>query len=641
MKLQHIWTSWLELDREKVLIIIGGIAVLLSLFDINFGLPIDLAWVTIILCGIPIIIGAAQALWEDFDIKADLLVSLALIAAVATGEIFAAGEVAFIMQLGAMLEELTVSKAQAGIERLVTLTPTTARVLRNGVESIISAEEVEINDVIRILPGESIPVDGIITIGETAVDQSIMTGESMPVDKTVGDDVASGTVNQFGTFTMTATKKGEDSSIQRMIKLVKSVDPGNARIVGIADRWATWIVVIALTAAILTYFVTGEVLRSVTVLVVFCPCALVLATPAAIMAAISNASHHGFLVRSGNSMERLSEVNTITFDKTGTLTYGTPMVESIHTVGSLCNESLYHLVASAEQGSEHPLGKAIVSSYKKNYYNPLSVATEFTMIPGKGIDSVIDGKRVLAGNDALLQAHNISIPDSIIGGIHSAVDTGASIVYIAVNGVVEGYMALADQVRQESAHILGELTDLKVNTILLTGDNERAATAIGRTLGIANVVANCLPIDKLDHIAELQHKGEVVAMIGDGVNDAPALKKSDVGIAMGGIGSDIAVEAADIVLVNDEVTELPHLVALAKRMMSTIKVNLIFSLVLNFVAIILAIIGTLNPVVGALVHNAGSLLVVGNSALLLQWAHRGNINRNNPIIERVNESVTA
>ena len=361
---------------------------------------------------------------------------MALIAAVIIGETFAAAEVAFIMQVGSMLEEMTVSKAQAGIERLVKLTPTTARVVRNNQEEVIPAEHVEVGDIIRVLPGESIPVDGVITVGETAIDQSVMTGESLPVDKMVGDDVSSGTVNQFGAFDMRATKQGEDSSIQRMIKLVQSVDPGNANIVGIADRWATWIVVIALLAAICTYIVTGEIIRSVTILVVFCPCALVLATPAAIMAGISNASHHGFLVRRGNIMERLAE-------------------------------------------------------------------------------------------------------------------------------------------------------------------------------------------DKMSHIEELQAKKEVVAMIGDGVNDAPALKKSDVGIAMGGIGSDVAVDAADIVLVNDAVKELPHMVALSKRTMKTIKINLAFSLILNFVAIVLAIVGTLNPIVGALVHNAGSLLVVANSALLLKWTYKG------------------
>ena len=278
--------EWFADHSEQVTLAIGGIGVVLSLAGIRLELPFDLAWLAIIFNGLPIVWGAAEAMYKEFDVKADLLVSLALIAAVVIGEYFAAAEIAFIMQLGAMLEDFTVSKAQAGIERLVKLTPTTARVVRNDKEQVVPADIVAVGDVIRVLPGEIIPVDGTIRVGTTSVDQSVMTGESMPVDKVVDDDVFSGTVNQFGAFDMEATKAGEDSSIQRMIKLVKETDPGNAKIVSLADRWATWIVVMALITAVGTYVVTGEMIRAVTILVVFCPCALVLATPAAIMAAL-------------------------------------------------------------------------------------------------------------------------------------------------------------------------------------------------------------------------------------------------------------------------------------------------------------------------------------------------------------------
>ena len=317
---------------------IGGIGVVLSLTGIHLGLPFDLAWLAIIFNGLPIVWGAAEAMYKEFDVKADLLVSLALIAAVVIGEYFAAAEIAFIMQLGAMLEDFTVSKAQAGIERLVKLTPTTARIVRDDKEQVVPADIVEVGDVIRVLPGEIIPVDGTIRTGTTSVDQSVMTGESMPVDKVVGNGVFSGTVNQFGAFDMEATKASEDSSIQRMIKLVKETDPGNAKIVSLADRWATWIVVMALITAVGTYVVTGEMIRAVTTLVVFCPCALVLATPAAIIAAISNASKHGFLVRRGHIMEELAKVDTITFDKTGTLTPGRPQVIAVTSVGSMTDD---------------------------------------------------------------------------------------------------------------------------------------------------------------------------------------------------------------------------------------------------------------------------------------------------------------
>ena len=293
------------IKRDIVFLLISGAALLLSIFHIT-PFPFDLAWTAIILCGIPILLEAFIGLVTAFDIKADVLVSLALIASVIIGEDFAAGEVAFIMQLGALLEDLTVSRARAGIEKLVHLTPRTARRITSDTEEIIPAENVRVGDTLRVLPGETIPVDGVILSGATSVNQAVMTGESLPVDKGPGDEVSSGTVNQFGAFEMSASRVGEDSSIQRMIRLVRSADAGKAKIVGIADRWATWIVVIALTAAALTWLISGEIIRAVTILVVFCPCAPVLATPTAIMAAIGNAARHGFLVREGDALERLA-----------------------------------------------------------------------------------------------------------------------------------------------------------------------------------------------------------------------------------------------------------------------------------------------------------------------------------------------
>ena len=350
--------------KDIALLIISGIAVVSSLVGFE-PFPFDVAWVAIILCGLPIVLEAIIGLVTEFDIKADVLVSLALIASICIHEYFAAGEVAFIMQLGALLEELTVAKARAGIEKLVHLTPQTARVLRNGKEIIIPSEKVIIGDRIRVLPGETVPVDGVILSGQTSINQAVMTGESLPVDKTVGDDVSSGTVNQFGAFEMEATRVGEDSSIQRMIRLVQSADAGKAKIVGLADRWATWIVVFALSAAALTWAFTGQIIRAVTILVVFCPCALVLATPTAIMAAIGNATKHGFLVREGDALERLANVRVIAFDKTGTLTRGMPEVVDVKSASNISESELYRLTASAEQLSEHPLGKAIVNCCKK------------------------------------------------------------------------------------------------------------------------------------------------------------------------------------------------------------------------------------------------------------------------------------
>ncbi len=535
---------------------ISGIALIVSIFDL-VPLPFDASWAAIILCGIPIILEAVIGLATAFDIKADVLVSLALIASVCIGEDFAAGEVAFIMQLGGLLEELTVARARAGIEKLVHLTPQTARVITGGKETAVPAE---------------------------------------------------------------AVKVGEDSSIQRMIRLVQSADAGKAKIVGLADRWTTWIVVIALTAAALTWIFSGEIIRAVTILVVFCPCALVLATPTAIMAAIGNATKHGFLVREGDALERLAAVKKITFDKTGTLTYGTPRVVLVHSaLPSLSDHELYRLCAAAERYSEHPLGKAITHCCQQETGEALEEGENFQMVPGRGVSARVDEKVILAGNAELLAEHHIAIPEEAAKAADTQLSQGCTVTYTAVDGVFAGFLALSDTIREESANMIDRLSALQVQPVLLTGDHQNAAAAIAAQLHIGEVHANCLPEDKLSHIRAYQAVGEKVCMIGDGVNDAPALKAADVGIAMGGVGSDIAVDAADIALVDDEVKELPHLIALSKRMMRTIKLNITFSLTLNFIAIVLAITGTLNPVVGALVHNAGSVLVITNSALLLKW----------------------
>lgn len=622
MKTLEKMLEWGGIKRDITFLVISGIALAASLMHIRPA-GIDPAWAAIILCGIPIILEAVIGLVTAFDIKADVLVSMALIASVIIGEIFAAGEVAFIMQLGALLEDLTVAKARAGIEKLVHLTPRTARKVSGNSETVIAAKDVQIGDILRVLPGETIPVDGVILSGQTSVNQAVMTGESLPVDKTAGDEVSSGTVNQFGAFDMKASRVGDDSSIQRMIRLVQSADSGKAKIVGIADRWATWIVVIALTAAALTWLVTGEIIRAVTILVVFCPCALVLATPTAIMAAIGNATKHGFLVREGDALERLALVSGITFDKTGTLTCGAPEVMAVISCDpAMDREKLYRLLAGAELRSEHPLGKAVVSCFKKEKEFKIPQPGEFWMLPGKGVYSVVEGQEILAGNTEFFAENRIIFPDSLKMQAEEFLKKGCTVIYIAVNGKMKGFAAVSDTLRADAPDTIQEIKSIKVTPVLLTGDHESAAEYMAGRLGISQVYADCLPEDKLKRIEEYQKAGKKICMIGDGINDAPALKKAFVGIAMGGIGSDIAVDAADIALINDRISELPHLLRLAKRMMITIKCNLTFSMTLNFVAIVLAITGILDPVVGALVHNAGSVIVIVNSAFLLNWKPR-------------------
>lgn len=603
--------------KDIACLIVSGVFLLFSLFDVSL-LPFNAAWIAIVLCGLPIAVHAIVGLLTEFDIKADALVFLALIASVFIGEDFAAGEIAFIMQLGSFLEESTVAKARRGIEKLVSLTPQMARVLDDGKETMIPAEKVRVDDRLKVLPGETIPVDGVIESGETSVNCAVMTGESMPVDKVVGDEVLSGTVNLLGAFVMRATKLGEDSSIQKMIRLVRSADAKKAKIVGIADRFATWIVLIALSTAVLTWIFSGEITRAVTILVVFCPCALVLATPTAIVAAIGNATRHGFLVREGDALERLAKVSMIAFDKTGTLTIGKPRVVDFKSSGEMSDQEIFALCAAAESFSEHPIGKAIVTSFREKFGKEES-CENFQMLPGHGISAMVRGKKILVGNARLLEKENVQIPETFATGIEARAKSGAVCVLVAADGCFVGSVVLSDLLRADSRKMVAQLKELNLQTVLLTGDGAGAAERIADEVGVGEVHANCLPEDKLNFVAAKAQAGENVCMIGDGINDAPALKTARVGIAMGTVGSDIAIEAADMALIGDEVKELPHLFALSRRMMTTIRLNMTFSLVLNFVAIVLAIIGILNPVVGALVHNAGSILVVTNSALLLKW----------------------
>ena len=619
--------------RDGILLALSAAALLASFAGAEpFGF--DMAWVAVLFSGAPIVCGAFLALVREHDIRADLLVSLALIASLAIGEIFAAGEIAFIMQLGAFLEEYTVGRARAGIERLVALAPQMAWRVREGKAEEARADEVAVGDRLRVLAGEKIPADGRIVTGRTAVDEAVLTGESMPVDKNPGDEVKSGTLNQFGTFEMIAEKVGEDMALTRLIRLVQEADAGKAKIVRLADRWATWIVVFALAASLLAQYITGDVLRAVTVLVVFCPCALVLATPTAVMAAIGNAARRGFLVKEGDALERLSSVTAVAFDKTGTLTNGTPRVQTITPLADGWSDGRVLAAAAAlESHSEHPLGKAIVACHaeksaaagigrERSDMDELLAAASPTVdiLPGEGIVARSKGAVCLAaGNARLLRRLGIRLAERAEEASLRCLDEGAAIVYLVEGDAVVGLIALADAVRTGAKRMVRRLQEEGLRPVLLTGDNERAAAAVAQSLAIEEVHAHLLPEDKLAAIEKLAKDGSPTAMIGDGINDAPVLKRAFVGIAMGRSGDGIAAEAADIAITQGSVEELSHLFALSRHLMKTIRRNIAFSLALNFLAIALAVTGEIGPVLGALIHNTGSILVIISSALLLHW----------------------
>ena len=610
--------EWGGIKRDIVFLVISALAVVAS-FLCGEKAPIDPAWIAIILCGLPIVCEAIIGLVTAFDIKADVLVSIALIASIAIGEHFAAGEVAVIMQLGGLLEELTVARARQGIEHLIEIAPRTARVISDdGSEQVISADELQQGAKVRVLPGETVPADGFIIEGSTSIDQSVMTGESLPVDKTCGDEVSSGTINRYGAFVMQATRVGEDSAVARMARLVESADAGKAKIVRMADRWATWIVVIALASACITWFVTGEIIRAVTILVVFCPCSLVLATPTAITAAIGNLTKHGVLVRQGDALERLASVTKIMFDKTGTLTTGKLQVVAVESN----DERAYEKVAAAESLSEHPLGKAILASYRKEHGDLSLAASDFSMLPGRGVSALVEGEQMLVGNMQLMAENGIACPSEVTERAASFEDEGCTVSYIGIAGVCAGIIALSDAARENVSEMIDKINAEGVKTLMATGDGERAAAAVAQRTGVNEYRASCLPEDKMAIIEQAEAGNDKVCMVGDGVNDAPALRRAFVGVAMGGIGSDIAVEAADMVLTGDDIHALPHALSLARHMMRVIKANLTFSMTLNFVAIVLAMTAVLDPVSGALVHNCGSVFVIVNSAFLLRWVKK-------------------
>lgn len=618
--------NWLKNEEKRTVaaMVISALALGIH-FVAGDRLAFDLSWIAVVLCGLPIIIGAVVAVIKEFDIRADVLVSIAIIASVAIGEVFAAGEIAVIMTLGGYLEERTVNKARKGIERLVDLTPEKARVMRDGVEVVIDVEDVAVGEAVRVLPGEKIPVDGIVLCGDTAVDQSLMTGESLPVDKEKGDEVFCGTMNQFGTVDIRVTRAAEDSSLKRMIRLVESADAGRAPISHLADRLATVIVVLALTAAVVTGLVTGELTRAVTILVVFCPCALVLATPTAIMAGIGNAAKNGILIRSGDVLERLASVGRIAFDKTGTITYGKPCVRAFECEEAWEKDALLKWTAAAEARSEHPLGKAVSEHYAEGHPEPLPEPSEFAMLPGKGVHAVVEGHEIAAGNRKLLDVMGITVTESLEKSAKKYLSEGGTIIYIAVDGKAAGYAVLADTLRNNAPNMVEKLRAQGLKTALITGDHRAAALYMAERAGIDTVEADCLPEDKIDVIKRLQGKGqEKVCMIGDGINDAPALKTADVGLAMGDIGSDIAMDAADAVFVGDDVMKVPYLMTLSQKTMRTIRVNIFLSQALNAVAVVLAMTGIMGPVAGALVHNVGSVAVIISSAMLLNFNEKKN-----------------
>ncbi len=604
--------------------LVGGAFLLASFILPRLGYPAGekLAWVCVVICGIPLVYLAVWRIIHNrgiAKISSALLISIAMIAALLIGDLFAAGEVAFIMEIGALLEDMTTERAKKGLKKLISLAPETGRVLREGREATVPVEQIGVGDTVRVLPGETIPVDGVVLSGETSVDQSVMTGESLPVDVAPGDGVFSGTINRFGAIDIQVKKASADSSLQKLIRMVQEAEDHQAPTQRIADRWASWLVPVALTIALLAWLVTGDIVRGVTVMVVFCPCALVLATPTAIMAAIGQATKHGVIIKSGEALERMGRVDTVALDKTGTLTYGRLEVSDVLPTTDMTPDGLLALAASAERLSEHPLGKAIAERAKDM---PLLPVSDFRMDAGKGISAAIDGRRYQLGNEKYIVEGGVPLDGDTRAALDQLRGEGKASVVVADDARVVGMIALSDALRPEAADMVRRLGDMNTRAVLLTGDHATAAQFFAARVGIKDVRADLLPEEKVGIVNELKRTG-TVCMVGDGVNDAPALKTADVGVAMGAMGSDIAVDAADVALMTDDISRLPYLKWLSNATVSTIRTAITLSIGINFAAVTLSVLGVLNPTTGALVHNAGSCFVVLLAALLYDRKYRG------------------
>ncbi len=553
---------------------------------------------------------------RERDFTADIPVSFATAAALIIGQYSAAAVVAVLLLLGGMLEDFVSARAGNALDSLSKLLPDRVTVRRDGEDRVVPLEEVRSGDLVLIRSGDRIPVDGTISLGIASVNQAAITGESLPVDKQVGDLVYAGTLNEVGALEVRASSVGTETTLGQIRRMVTEAQQQKAPIERILNRYAKFYTPAALLLGAVVWWISGDILRAITILIVFCPCVMVLATPTALVASIGNAALRGSLVKKGATIEAMAKVTAVAFDKTGTLTFGQPKLTAIQSLGEMKEDDLLRLAAIAEKLSEHPLGRAVVQSALARELT-VPDPEEFTTLPGLGVRARIDGDEVVIGRPRLLSEQGISVQEDMAVRARNLAAVERTVILVSRARQVEGLLVLDDTLRPEAGQVIRRLKKLGIRTVLVTGDNRVTAERIAGELGIGEVHAEVLPAQKVEIIKQLQGEGQNVAFVGDGVNDGPALATANVGVAMGLAGTDVAIETAEIALLSDDLAKLPHLLSLSRRAMRAITQNLIFSLSVLAIAVGLAIPGILLPVTGALLHELSSLPVIANSARLI------------------------
>lgn len=608
----------LLLQFNSIMAALSGLALALSfIFKSSFEGKLFLIFTLIAAAsaGFPIIYDSLKMIFKG-KINVGLLVSTAIIASIVIREFQAAAIVAFIMMAGEFLENLTVARASMAIKGLLEITPTKATVRRDGKDEEASVSELNPEDVILVKSGERIPVDGVVTGGSSCIDQATITGESIPVAKETGDEVFAGTLNQIGALEIKVTKTGKDTTLGQIVRLVESAQKSTAPVERTADKFARYFVPISFLIAVIVYLLTGEIIRAITVLIVACPCALVLATPTAIIAGIGNAAKSGIVVKGGIHLENAGKLDLFAFDKTGTLTKGTAKLANIVPLDGKSENELLVLAATVEKFSEHPLAKAILREARERNLE-VKDPEDFAVAAGFGVKARINGENITVGTRAFLAREGIKF-DDVNDVIKSLEEEGRTVVLVSSGRKVLGLLGLEDAIRDGAADAVKNLQDLGIDRrVLLTGDNKMAARRVANVVGATEFHPELLPGDKMSLIKKWQGEGRKVAMVGDGINDSPALALADLGIAMGKKGTHIAVESAKVALMGDELDKLPYLVKLSRKTLRVIIQNIVFSTIINLLSVGLAGFGLISPVLGAFIHNGSSFLVVVNSAGLI------------------------